>query len=101
MWEEIRRLMWSYVGIVRSNKRLERAHHRLENILSEVREYYSHLKLSSDILELRNIAIVADLTVRCALKRTESRGIHYTIDYPPHSEPDTEPPKDSILLRGL
>jgi L-aspartate oxidase len=101
MWEEIRRLMWNYVGIVRSNKRLERAHHRLENILSEVREYYSGLKLSSDILELRNIALVADLTVRCALKRKESRGIHYTIDYPPKCDSQPNPGKDSILLRGL
>lgn len=83
MWDEIRRLMWNYVGIQRSTKRLERAHHRLKNILSEVKEYYSGLQLSSDILELRNIAIVADLTVRCALSRKESRGIHFTIDYPP------------------
>ncbi|MEY4615420.1 MAG: hypothetical protein RJB66_380 [Pseudomonadota bacterium] len=100
MWDEIRRLMWNYVGIVRSNKRLERAQHRLENILNEVRDYYSHLQLSSDILELRNIAIVADLTIRCALKRKESRGIHYTIDYPPRADHEL-PPKDSILLRGL
>lgn len=109
MWEEIRRLMWNYVGIVRSTKRLERAQHRLENILSEVRDYYSDLQLSPDILELRNIAIVADLTVRCALKRKESRGIHYTIDYPPTtsgeastaSTPPSQPAKDTFLLRGL
>lgn len=82
MWDEIRRLMWNYVGIVRSNKRLERAQHRLNNILSEVKEYYSQMKVHSDILELRNIAIVADLTVKCALRRKESRGIHYSIDYP-------------------
>lgn len=82
MWEEIRRLMWNYVGIVRSNKRLERAQHRLKNILSEVKEYYSNMKVHSDILELRNIAIVADLSVSCALKRKESRGIHYSLDYP-------------------
>jgi L-aspartate oxidase len=82
MWEEIRRLMWNYVGIVRSNKRLERAQHRLKNILNEVKEYYSNMKVHSDILELRNIAIVADLSVECALKRKESRGIHYSLDYP-------------------
>lgn len=110
MWDEIRRLMWNYVGIVRSNKRLERARHRLENILSEVKDYYSDLKLSSDILELRNIAIVADLTVRCALKRKESRGIHFTIDYPhplihnlennsSNQMFDITLPKDSILRR--
>lgn len=101
MWEEIRRLMWNYVGIVRSNKRLERAQNRLGNILNEVRDYYSHLKLSPDILELRNIALVADITVRCALNRKESRGIHYTIDYPPQKEKESQPAKDTILLRGL
>ncbi len=82
MWDEIRRLMWNYVGIVRSTKRLERAQHRLQNIMSEVKEYYSNMKVHSDILELRNIAIVAELTVECALKRKESRGIHYSLDYP-------------------
>ena len=82
MWEEIRRLMWNYVGIVRSNKRLERAKNRLENIKSEVKEYYSNMKVHSDILELRNIAIVAELTVECALERKESRGIHFSLDYP-------------------
>lgn len=91
MWDEIRRLMWNYVGIVRSTKRLERAQHRLKNILAEVTEYYSNFQPQSDIIELRNIAIVADLTVQCALKRKESRGIHYSLDYPPaatHLEPE-------------
>jgi L-aspartate oxidase len=109
MWEEIRRLMWNYVGIVRSNKRLERAQHRLKNIMSEVREYYSHFKIHSDIIELRNIAMVADLSVECALRRKESRGIHYNLDYPfvPHvksldGEKRVDPKaKDTILLRGL
>ncbi|QDK38917.1 L-aspartate oxidase [Bdellovibrio sp. NC01] len=97
MWEEIRRLMWNYMGIVRSNKRLERAQHRLKNILEEVKEYYSNMKMHSDILELRNIAIVADLSVECALRRKESRGIHYNIDFP-----DKEPvPQDTIVVRGL
>lgn len=82
MWDEIRRLMWNYVGIVRSTKRLERAQHRLANIRNEVKEYYSNMKVHPDILELRNIAIVADLTVECALRRQESRGIHYSIDFP-------------------
>lgn len=82
MWEEIRHLMWNYVGIVRSNKRLERASHRLTNILEEVREYYSNFRIHSDIIELRNIAIVADLTIKCALLRKESRGIHYNLDFP-------------------
>lgn len=95
MWEEIRRLMWNYVGIVRSNKRLMRASHRLENILSEVTEYYSESRVHGDLLELRNIAIVADLTVKCALQRQESRGIHYSLDYPP-APPDSQG-QDSIL----
>lgn len=82
MWDEIRRLMWNYVGIVRSTKRLERAQHRLNNILHEVKEYYSNMKIHSDIIELRNIALVADLTVKCALQRHESRGIHYSLDFP-------------------
>lgn len=113
MWEEIRHLMWNYVGIVRSNKRLERAQHRLKNILNEVREYYSNFRIHRDILELRNIAIVADLTVSCALKRKESRGIHFNLDYPfvpqvkvldPQMDltKGTDPKaKDTILLRGL
>lgn len=82
MWDEIRTLMWNYVGIVRSQKRLERASHRLKNILSEVREYYSNYRIHTDTLELRNIAIVADLSVECALRRKESRGIHYNLDQP-------------------
>ncbi len=99
MWDEIRTLMWNYVGIVRSNKRLERASHRLQNILSEVKEYYSHFKIHSDIIELRNIAIFAHLTIECALLRKESRGIHYNIDYPTAKE--SEPGKDTVVLRGL
>ncbi|WP_415063364.1 L-aspartate oxidase [Bdellovibrio sp.] len=97
MWDEIRRLMWNYMGILRSNKRLERAHHRLQNILSETKEYYSNMKIHSDILELRNIAIVADLSVECARRRHESRGIHYNIDYPEKSPQ----PHDTIVVRGL
>jgi L-aspartate oxidase len=82
MWDEIRRLMWNYVGIQRSNKRLERARNRLKTIQQEVLEYYWDLKLHPDILELRNLSLVASLSIECALRRKESRGIHYNIDYP-------------------
>jgi L-aspartate oxidase len=82
VWEEIRRLMWNYVGIVRSNRRLERAQARLQTIMHEMSDYYGALRIHPDIIELRNIALVADLTVRCALSRDESRGIHYNIDFP-------------------
>ncbi len=116
MWDEIRTLMWNYVGIVRSTKRLKRASSRLKNILQEVKEYYSKFQIHSDIIELRNIAIVADLTVECALKRHESRGIHYNLDYPfaepgnaaaqpgapqPAAPQPGATPQDTILLRGL
>jgi L-aspartate oxidase len=105
MWDEIRRLMWNYVGIVRSNKRLERAAHRLENILAEVKDYYSNFRIHPDILELRNIATMADLSVKCALKRKESRGIHYNLDYPWADWNQTDQAegraKDTILIRGL
>lgn len=106
MWDEIRALMWNYVGIVRSNKRLHRAQHRLKNILQEVKDYYSQFRLHPDILELRNIAIVADLTIECALQRQESRGIHYNLDYPfPESKEindiKSSTDRDTILLRGL
>ena len=102
MWDEIRRMMWNYVGIVRSTKRLERAQHRMQNILEEVKEYYSHMKIHSDILELRNIAIVADLTVQCALKRKQSIGIHYSLDYPPEDPQKASLDlQNTILLRGI
>lgn len=97
MWDEIRRLMWNYMGILRSNKRLERAQHRLKNILEETRDYYSNMKIHPDILELRNIATVADLSVQCARQRKESRGIHFNIDYP-----ETLPiAQDSVVVRRL
>jgi len=93
MWDEIRRLMWDYVGIVRTNKRLARAARRLKTLRREVRDYYFRYLVTPDTLELRNLAVCAELIVRCAQRRRESRGLHYTLDYPKQSKK----PRETVL----
>ncbi|GAM03819.1 hypothetical protein MBENS4_0817 [Novosphingobium sp. MBES04] len=93
-WTEIRRFMWNYVGIVRTTKRLERAMHRIQLLNTEIEEYYRHFRVSTDLIELRNLLQSAELIVRSALKRNESRGLHFTLDYP---ETEREP-HDTVLV---
>lgn len=94
-WDELRRFMWSYVGIVRTTKRLQRAQHRIQLLREEINEYYANFRVTSDLLELRNLVDTANLIVQSAVLRHESRGLHFSRDYP-----DILPQAENTILKN-